>query len=406
MNTRGAVLARPLNAPAAPSLPPALIPGSRNNLRARQVTIFGTGNSTGLFVYTGTPALGNPPQVAIVPSSTTQDPVGNAITTAKILIQANVITETSGAFRTAANAPLIQLDGAHNAEWIYSTGITMIAALAAAAGNDGLGNNYPAGITSFVTVGGAKWAVNLGSSVTVAGALGTLAALALQNQTTPFNQPPSIAGHGDGSSGAELVVSSGKAAAAGTQSGIFLLDSLASGLVDGLITMIADQLQVSAADGNVYNATGRLTQIVTPTPQTINNTAGQGVNGISFPVESNATYELEAFLFCTVGPNALVSAVAVTGPATSFASFKVEGTDTKHGSLATALGGGNQVVMGTLTNYVNNGTIPVGDTFVVKIAGRFVTSAAGSVGLLANTSVAANTYTINNGSYAILKRSS
>lgn len=124
-------------------------PSSFVILQAQQIIISGTGVSgNGLFVYSGTPALGNPPQVAIVGSGVTQDPFNNTITSSKILIQANVITESGGIFRTAATAPLMQLDGPHNAFLIYDASV-LRESIAPIATTDGLGANVRAGITAY-----------------------------------------------------------------------------------------------------------------------------------------------------------------------------------------------------------------------------------------------------------------
>ena len=122
---------------------------SAGTLRARTVIIFGTGVNIGLFVYTGTPALGNPPQIAIVPNTTTKDPFGNLIGTSKILMQANVITESGGIFRTAAAAPLIQLDGPHDAVLIYDSAGVLRETGAPVATTDGLGSTVQPGWTAY-----------------------------------------------------------------------------------------------------------------------------------------------------------------------------------------------------------------------------------------------------------------
>jgi hypothetical protein len=223
-------------------------PGTASGtFRGRQVIIFGTSPASGLFIYNGAPALGNPPQIAAVPSGVTIDPFGNPITSSKILMQANVITESAGVFRTAAAAPLIQLDGPHNAEWVYDAAANLIAVLASAAGNDGFGHAYPAGVTALVVIGGNTWAVNLGSQVTGLGAM--LAGLSLQNQTAPFNSPPAVLGQGSTSAGAGLQLVSGKAAGAGQQSGINLLDSLFGAQAGGLAQYNAGQHTVNVGDG-------------------------------------------------------------------------------------------------------------------------------------------------------------
>lgn len=133
-----------------PSSPAGVAPGTATGtFRGRLVEVFGTGpGATGLFVYDGVPGLGNPPQVAIVNSSTTKDPFGNAIGLSKILLQSNIITESGGIFRTAAAAPLMQMDGPHNAFLAYDAA-TLRESIAPVQTNDGLGSVVPAGFVSY-----------------------------------------------------------------------------------------------------------------------------------------------------------------------------------------------------------------------------------------------------------------
>lgn len=62
-----------------------MAPGSPNVVRAKQVIVFGVGE--GVFVYNGTPALGNPPILAM--SDSTTDPFGNAIPVGTVSISGN-----------------------------------------------------------------------------------------------------------------------------------------------------------------------------------------------------------------------------------------------------------------------------------------------------------------------------
>jgi hypothetical protein len=138
-----------------PSSLPGVAPGTASGIfKGWQVIIFGTGRNSGLFVYNGVPAgpvpgPANPPQVAIVASGVTADPFGNAIGLSKILIQANVITESGGVFRTSPSSPLIQLDGPHNAYLQYNAAAQLTETIAPVATSDGLGNTVQAGFTSY-----------------------------------------------------------------------------------------------------------------------------------------------------------------------------------------------------------------------------------------------------------------
>jgi hypothetical protein len=105
--------------------------------------------NTGFFVYSGPPGPGNPPQIAIVATGVTTDPFGNPLSAADILLQGNIITEADGIFRTSATAPLIQLDGPHDALLVYDAAGHLVDTIAPVATSDGLGNTVRAGITTY-----------------------------------------------------------------------------------------------------------------------------------------------------------------------------------------------------------------------------------------------------------------
>lgn len=60
--------------------PGAIYATSGDVFKGRQVIVFGNSPGAGIFVYTGTPALGNPPVLSIVAPGVTQDPYGNPVT--------------------------------------------------------------------------------------------------------------------------------------------------------------------------------------------------------------------------------------------------------------------------------------------------------------------------------------
>lgn len=68
-------LVAPANAPTGQQTPVGVQPGSPGLVLARLVVLFGS--SAGLFLYSGVPGLGNPPVVSITEAST--DPFGNAV---------------------------------------------------------------------------------------------------------------------------------------------------------------------------------------------------------------------------------------------------------------------------------------------------------------------------------------
>ena len=187
---------------------------------------------TGLFVYSGAPANGNPPQIAIIGSGVTTDPFGNAVTSAKILMQNNVITESGGIFRTAAAAPLIQLDGPHNAVLVYDAAGVLRETIAPVATNDGLGTAVPAGFVAYT-----------------AGLLAQLQAAALSWSGTGITVSPAI---GSGST-AFLQLSSGQTAGNPVQS-IVSLNTAATGGISKVLNN--GHLDITTAGAGLQVAEG------------------------------------------------------------------------------------------------------------------------------------------------------
>lgn len=104
--------------------PPGVAPGTQAGVfRGRLVIIYGTGANTGLFIYNGNPALGNPPILAITTAST--DPYGNSV-------QAGAITDSGMPYFLYGGTP---------------TAGNLLVALAPAAGADSFGNTYEEGIS-------------------------------------------------------------------------------------------------------------------------------------------------------------------------------------------------------------------------------------------------------------------
>jgi hypothetical protein len=77
-------------------------PSSYLTIIANKVIVQGT--DEGVFIYTGTPVLGNPPVLAIVSPGTTEDPYGNTVTAILSVGQAGnpqVVLNSSGGVGTA-----------------------------------------------------------------------------------------------------------------------------------------------------------------------------------------------------------------------------------------------------------------------------------------------------------------
>jgi hypothetical protein len=126
-------LVEPLNVPPGASTPVGVQAGvTQSVVLANQVIVFGTAG--GLFIYNGTPGLGNPP--IFYATSATVDPFGN------------VITPTAGLTGTGqfmAGFTVINTAGI----FVYSAAPTvgdLIAAIASAAGSDAFANPYPQGL--------------------------------------------------------------------------------------------------------------------------------------------------------------------------------------------------------------------------------------------------------------------
>jgi hypothetical protein len=136
--------------------PPAvgIQPGSQGPVvRARLVIVSGSGG--GLFVYSGTPAFGNPPIAAIVAPGVTTDPYGNPVSS--IL---NVGVLSGGHFgigsdgtvfvSNSAGKTVIRLDTVTGSAWFYNSSGegagNLITSIAPAAGTDRAGNAYGAGL--------------------------------------------------------------------------------------------------------------------------------------------------------------------------------------------------------------------------------------------------------------------
>ena len=330
--------------------------------RARAVVIFGTGPSSGLFVYNGTPALGNPPQVAIVPTGVTADPFGNAITSSKILMQGNVITETSGIFRTAAAAPLIQLDGPHNAVLIYDSSSNLIATETPAAGNDGLGNTFPAGITTFQP--GPNRAQNF---------------VQLINNTIVFGLSPNTFSLSPGANG--LVVTGAfahteQAAPSAIGSGPQVFGSN----VTGMLRTVADNTK---GDSNTYDV-ARLILPATATPQTISSTTATTITGCSLAVVA-IKYTFRARVTFSGGAAAGTANFSVTGPANTGAWINAMFLMTTPSSGAAA----QNASLGP----VNSPTLSTGNN-VADIEGEVTFTAAGTIALACAEGTAGDTVII------------
>jgi len=340
-------------------------------------------------------------------------------------MQANVITESGGIFRTAATAPLIQLDGSHNALWVYDASANLIISAAATSGNDGLGHSYDAGLSATGFKGGTAWTVELATAATTIFGTNNIG-LIFKVGTNPFNVPPNVTAQGDSAAGAELVLSSGKAALAGTQSGVFLQDSLASGVTGGSITGQGGQctwpaltpsvdLLTGAApsqlsgtsrifsntttavtalvedsangDTNTYTL-GKKTVFATGASQLVNSASNVAVNGLTSDV-GIGTYRFHAKVVWTQGGTASNQKFGFTGPATSSALFSFTTVNT---SSITSIDGRTSNSLVT----VAEGQAGTGFVAITELDGWATFTASGTFAVAVACSNAANTFTVNN----------
>jgi hypothetical protein len=164
----------PLNAPGAIAPVTGVQAGLQQSIiLANIVIIYGT--SAGLFVYNGTPQLGNPPIAWITNSST--DPYGNAVGSVAgfgIPTGARAQFDASGDLGIH-NAAGLLIDfiytGDGSVRFYNSSGIgagNLVASISPVAGTDSAGNDYLPGITFYGTNGSYIELTDYGSVATLA----------------------------------------------------------------------------------------------------------------------------------------------------------------------------------------------------------------------------------------------
>lgn len=150
-----------------------LAPGPRTNIRARQVIVIGGGASSGLFVYNGTPALGNPPVFSVVAPGVTADPFGNTV--AAVMEAGSIGTnfmqvDQFGNLLLYSGGNLnIVLNPTKQGLFAYSPGAglgNMVSSIAAAGGTDPYTNVYFQGATTYNKVGATYYATQCQGQIT------------------------------------------------------------------------------------------------------------------------------------------------------------------------------------------------------------------------------------------------
>ena len=376
-----------------------------------------------LFIYSGAPGLGNPPQLAIVPGTTTQDPYGNAVTSSKILMQNNVITMSAGIFRTAAAAPLIQLDGNHNAVLIYDSGSHLRETMAPAATTDGLGNTVYAGIVDYSTAVNAiaqllNGFLNVGTPAQIAGTGGAAAGqvgLASAGNPGVVRVDSGLTATGDADAFMDVRSKNAQSSInAIAQRNIQLAGPLAlssegstpAQLVtaemydggDGFGKMQPGS--VASGDTNVYGL-GVVKRALASAfgVGTLMGTITDGTTSFSATVAAKRYY-LRGRLSCTMGSNPGQILLQVAGPAIT--SMEVGYWKSQNNPGGATLFSATQLAISTATNpfTVNEGAL---NGFTIFFEGTILFSASGTISLQAQRQNAANPVQINTSSFMKLE---
>jgi hypothetical protein len=174
--------------------PTGVQPGSSSGIvRARLVIVSGAGVS-GVFVYNGTPALGNPPIVSITNGDV--DPYGNTVVPGLDVAEGSITGTTitgntisggtiSGTTITGTTISGSTFDGSDfvidsSGAFFYSgtpANGNLIASIASAGGTDGFGNTYLAGVVSYDNANGNTVELVNGTVELADGADSTIATL-------------------------------------------------------------------------------------------------------------------------------------------------------------------------------------------------------------------------------------
>lgn len=227
--------------------PTAVSPGSSNVVRARLVIVSGAGVS-GVFVYSGTPGLGNPPIVSITSASV--DPFGNAVVPGLDVTQGDISGTTISGSVFEGTDFIVNSSGA----FFYSgapAANNLAVSIAGSSGTDGFGNDYPAGVASWDTTSD-------GFYVQLANQAGANAAVVFHNDASPFSVDPEVHGAGSSVAGSSLQVSSGESAV-GSGSSVLCQDSTQAGRTNGLVTITSGGLSGPALLSSTPSFQGPLT---------------------------------------------------------------------------------------------------------------------------------------------------
>jgi len=206
----------------APSLPSTAPGPAAGIVRARLVIVSGTAG--GVFVYAGTPALGNPPIFWATSAST--DPFGNVLPSTSGVA-------ASGTF-TAGNM-IVDQTGLYIYSGTPALG-NLIVSDCPVAGVDRFGNATRQGATAYQVLGGTRYGVTISTS-----ASGSQPGMSIHNMVNPPFSDPGCFGQASGVAAllADFSITSGQATVADTPSFVTVTSALESGFTNGTCTVQA-----------------------------------------------------------------------------------------------------------------------------------------------------------------------
>lgn len=385
----------PMNAPPAGLVATGVQPGAPGVTLAHYVIVFGAAG--GLFVYNGTPALGNPP--IFWATSATVDPFGNAIPNDSTAGVAGTGTFSAG--NTIINA---------SGTFVYSSTPALgnlIASFASAGGFDTPGNSYLAGNVGYTfepsepayyavsssangiavyraTTEAGPWTLKGGLAYVAVGNAG----MQIYNQTSHADLTMLDATDGAGNVFTELSGILSLTPAVGTPTATPSGNALVYADTNGVPRTL------SAGDGNIY-VLGALTLTATATPsspQTIGTLAT--ITRCSFTGVSGRRYRFEATVQFQATQSASTANWSVSTPGISkgwISGLFANNAGTIGGAQPSTL---SSVNTGTLTTASGN--------YTAILKGDFTLNANGTVALQASCPGApTDTFKILNADFVI-----